>query len=255
MGGRGPSAGPDGWFVRPQRAGAAGESRCRLFCFPGAGGVPGNFHGWESGFPETVELWLARLPGRESRAAEPLPGSIRDLAEILAGIVAPALDRPFALFGYSMGGTVAYELALALLARGLPPPRHLFAAASRSPLQPRALPPIHALPSEAFWQALTEDDRPPADAAILAELEPRLRSDLRLLETYRPPVEPQPLACPITVFGGREDRLLDLEDLALWQGVSGAGCEIVVLDGGHGFAFEASAGAELRLRIRQALGA
>jgi medium-chain acyl-[acyl-carrier-protein] hydrolase len=243
------------WFVRPRLAAAAASFRWRLFCFPGAGGLAVNFSGWAAGFPKSVDLCLAQLPGREERADEAMPGSIRDLAAKLADVVAPSLDRPFALFGYSMGGLVAFELARRLQMQRLPTPRHLFVAACRSPVQARPLPPVHHLPSEDFWREVSDGSAAPPADAIRAELEPRFRADLHLMETYR--LESRvPVACPITLFGGREDTTLAVDDLMLWSGLSAVGCDIVVVDGGHGFLFETpAAGAEVRLRILQAFEA
>ncbi len=235
---------PSIWFERPECSEPTDERLARLFCFAGVGGGPSNFYGWRGDLPATIGLWLARRD----------PARCHDLTEMtarLAGTMAPLLDRPFALFGHSMGGLIAYELARSLEAAGMPVPTRLFVAAARSPREPCPGPPAHALPSAAFWQAM-DGPGSPSDPAVRAELEPVLRADLRLLECYRPGTPPA-LACPISVFGGREDTLLPLEDLALWDGLSRAGCSIEVLDGGHAFPFDPGAGATLRQRIVQDL--
>ncbi len=47
--------------------------------------------------------------------------------------ILPLLDRPFAFFGYSLGATVAFELALRLEQKHRKAPRHVMAAARQPP--------------------------------------------------------------------------------------------------------------------------
>src|SRR5436305_4752920 len=93
-------------FVRPNPA-----ARLRLFCLPFAGGGASVFREWADGLPLDVDVWPAQLPGRETRYRHPAYVRMDRLVANLAAAVRPHLDRPFALFGHSMGSLVALELA------------------------------------------------------------------------------------------------------------------------------------------------
>ena len=57
--------------------------------------------------------------------AEPAMTSISELAEAITDAVAQLPERPFALFGHSMGAVLASEVARSLAARSLSLPSHL----------------------------------------------------------------------------------------------------------------------------------
>ncbi|EGH46705.1 thioesterase [Pseudomonas syringae pv. pisi str. 1704B] len=69
------------------------------------------------------------------RMDEPLQTDIVQLANHLADEISAELDKPYALFGHSLGGLLAFELAHALRERGLPAPLALFASATAGPVR------------------------------------------------------------------------------------------------------------------------
>jgi medium-chain acyl-[acyl-carrier-protein] hydrolase len=93
------------------------RARVRLFCFPYAGAGASMFHRWPDALRSDVEVLPVQLPGRETRYREPLHRRIEPLAAALATALGPALDRPFAFFGYSLGGLLAFETARELRRR------------------------------------------------------------------------------------------------------------------------------------------
>src|SRR5262249_37689873 len=141
---------------------------------------------------------------------------IEPLVAGLAAAIAPALDRPFAFFGYSLGGLVAFETARELRRRGAAPPELLLIAASPAPHCKKAHPPIAGLPEAEFLDQLRRVYAPPEAAWQVPELLqlmlPILRADMDIYQRHAPPPEP-PLACPIHVFGGEEDHAAPREDL------------------------------------------
>src|ERR1019366_1332077 len=92
------------WFRLARPNGAA---ELRLFCLPYAGGSSPIFHNWPQGLPSNVEVWSVVLPGRAQRFHESpymnLPALVRDLTSVIE----EHLDRPFAVFGHSMGGMIS----------------------------------------------------------------------------------------------------------------------------------------------------
>ena len=75
----------------------------RLFCLPYAGGSASVFRDWPDRLPQSVEVCAIQLPGRETRLKEPVFTRLPPLVQELAQALLPSLDRPFALFGHSVG--------------------------------------------------------------------------------------------------------------------------------------------------------
>src|SRR5689334_8070972 len=121
------------WFTsqRPNE-----RARLRLFCFPYAGGGAEIYRLWPQNLPSEVEVCVAQLPGRGMRLREQPFTSLDALVETGTEAIAPLLDKPFALFGHSMGAMISFELAQRLRERGGPQPAHLFVSGRRAPQLP-----------------------------------------------------------------------------------------------------------------------
>lgn len=196
------------------------EASLRLFCFPYAGGNAFIYRTWGAVLPSTVELCAIELPGRGTRWADPPFTELTSLVEAIAPILRPTLDRPFALFGHSMGGMISFELARYLRREYRLQPAHLFISSSRAPQLPRSNPPIHNLPEPDFVAKLRAYNGTPEavleNDELMQLLIPALRADFTLLETYAY-TEESPLDCPITVLGGDQDPEVSPSNLAAWQ--------------------------------------
>lgn len=79
-----------------------------------------------------VEIVGIQYPAREDRFDDPASADMGELVTAVADAVLPLLDRPYALFGHSMGSAVAWELAHELDRREAP---------ARAGSSPRAGPP------------------------------------------------------------------------------------------------------------------
>jgi surfactin synthase thioesterase subunit len=224
----------------------------RLVCLPPAGGSSSQFARWQRWLPTGVRVLAARLPGRAERRREPPPGRFDDLVEDIAGRLAPQLDGPFALFGHSFGALLAFELARLLPTVGCPQPRLLAVAGRNGPAVPSVGEPMHALPDREFADAIGRLGGIPGnvldDETLRAVFAPVLRADLRLAETYRRRPG-RPLGCPVAVYAGRTDPLVDAAGIAAWHGETTTGAEVTWLDGGHfvpdSAAFRVALGARL----------
>jgi surfactin synthase thioesterase subunit len=213
------------------------RARLRVFCLSHAGGGTVPYRRWPLSLPPDVEVCAVCLPGREDRMREAAHLHMDPLVDELMAAMVPWLDRPFALFGHSLGGLVAYELARRLRVKGGAQPTRLVVSACRPPIGPRPGPPLRHLPDDLFIAALNDRysaipamvmDRP----ELLAIFIPVLRADISVLETYQPSPGP-PLDCPITAFGGRSDRTLTVEDLLRWETLTEGGFDHHLLDGDH----------------------
>ena len=178
------------------------------------------------------------LPGRASRFRDPPMTQIGPVVQALATEMVSILDKPYVLFGHSMGGLLAFELTRELRRRREPLPLHLFVSAHCAPEHSRRTSPVHKLSDAAFIDHLRKlGGTPPevlANQDIMQILLPRLRADWSLLETHEHVVEP-PLDVSITALGGIDDPLTSQQDLAAWSHHTRSSFALRMLPGGHFF--------------------
>ena len=222
------------WLVRKP---ARGHYRFRLFCFPHAGAGASAYRLWPAGLPSELEVCAVQTPGRESRLREPPYADMGSLVDATLEALQPVLDFPFAFFGHSMGAVVAAELTVALGRRGGPLPAHLFLSGHRAPHLPDPEPLLGGLVDDLF---VTEINRryggiPPEilqERELMELLLPGLRADIRALESYRPTTALH-LGCPVSVFGGTDDRRATRGQLEAWrEGATGV-FRVNMFPGGH----------------------
>lgn len=231
--GRGAAA----WCVRWR---AVPGARLRLFCAPHAGAGAGVYRAWAERLAPGIEVVALRPPGRETRFGEPLLGSVAEMLPPLLDEIEDWLDVPYAWFGHSLGSIVAFECCRALAGRGAPPHR-LLVSGRPAPHLPARLPPFHRLPDTELAELMRGYGGTPAevldDPSALAVLLPVLRADLTASENYR--YRPgAPLECPISVFGGEDDRFADRADVAAWGMHSRDAAVVRMLPGSHFFLHE-----------------
>jgi medium-chain acyl-[acyl-carrier-protein] hydrolase len=223
----------DRWWVIPRPNSAAS---LRLVCFPHAGGNASVFRAWHTSLPSEIEVCAVQLPGRANRMAEPAINRLADLVEAIGVAMTPLLDKPVALFGHSMGALMGFEVARWLRRhRGLLP-AHLMVCGRRAPQLPATESPHYLQDDEAFLANLSRLKGTPVDLLhdLLPLILPTMRADFEAVETYKYTDEP-PLACPITVFGGRDDEESLEGRLTAWQSQTTGTFSEYLMDGGHFF--------------------
>ncbi len=178
-----------------------------------------------------------RAPGHGTRLGEDL---VSDLGALLSEIVkalSPVLDRPFALFGHSLGGMLAFELARTLELRRGPTPLGVFISAAAAPrtVQRR---PLHTLPRSALRAELRALGGTPLALLEAPEFDelflPTLRADLALVYACAQRWE-QPIAAPISALYGTTDPEAPKETVTAWAPHTHGGLELAEIVGGHFF--------------------
>ena len=210
----------------------------RLFCLPFAGGGASAYRLWAAGLPASIEVCPIQPPGREERYAEPAFTSITALSRAIAGELEPYLDKPFAIFGHSMGALVAFETARALRRAGAPAPAALLPSAYPAPQDAVNRDPIHHLPDAAFIDEMRRMQGTPdavlANAELMAFMLPILRADFQACDTYTHAVEP-PLDVAVFAYGGAEDREVAAAALDNWRLTTRGPFALRMLPGAHFF--------------------
>jgi pyochelin biosynthetic protein PchC len=146
------------------------------------------------------------------------------------------LDRPVALFGHSMGASVAHELAIrldelpaavivGLFVSGRVPPHRL------QPLEPAVFEDDEALIREV--RKLGHGNAEVFDEPELRELIlPAVRADYRLVAAYRPGLR-RAISVPVIAYGGAADPDVSVENIHAWSTATSGTFDCRVFPGGH----------------------
>jgi pyochelin biosynthetic protein PchC len=197
-----------------------------LVAFSPAGAGAGTYRPWAERLPDGMALWGVRLPGRESRWSEPQPADIGELAGEVAAEIA-ALGRPVGLFGHSFGALLAYTVAVSVSPVWL----------GLSALDPRGGRPELEGDDDELLRTVAGWVHPPMDAHLLRLTLPALRADIALAAAARPVTGP-PVACPVSLYGGRDDPHADRDALLRWRPHAAAELSVRQYPGGHGYLVE-----------------
>jgi medium-chain acyl-[acyl-carrier-protein] hydrolase len=230
-------------WLRFGAGGPRADARVRLVCFHYAGTGASMFAPWAAELPGEVELLAVQLPGRENRLDEPLLHAMDEIGAPVAEALAPWLDRPYVMFGHSAGARIAFDVARRLRRAGFALPRVLIVSAQYAPdVVPEVI--RYTLDDAQFVEVLRACKGTPDtildDPVLLDLLLPRIRADGEVFETYRYEAEP-PLDCPIVVFQGTADAMVDDAGAAGWARHTRGGFRLRNFEGGHFFIHEKQA--------------
>lgn len=205
-----------------------------LLCLPCGGASATIYARWRLLLPRWVRLVPVELPGRGARAAEPFSCNIHELVEQLCLEHEHVLQTPYALFGHSMGGLIAYLMARHLQQQRKRLPSMMFASASPAPstrawrFAPRDS--DEALLHDLHRYGGTPDDVLESPEMLRFALD-ALAADYVLCNSFEYQVAAQ-LPVPLRVFAGRDDEIRQ-EQLAAWRKETTASFALHWFSGGH----------------------
>lgn len=181
-----------------------------------------------------VEVLAVQYPGRQDRRLELMVDDLGELADEVARVAGTVLNRPFAIFGHSMGAVLAFELALRLEREQLNPLR-VFVSGRRAPSTYRDEQ-VHLRDDDGVVAELLAlsgtDNRIFGDEELLRMVLPAIRNDYRATETYVYRPGP-PLRSPITALIGERDPKASLDEVRTWGSHTDGGFDLRTFPGGH----------------------
>jgi surfactin synthase thioesterase subunit len=203
-----------------------------VYIFPHAGGSATYYVPFAKAFSADIKRVGVQYPGREKGLTQ-LP-SIPALADEIYSMMAPfaPADAPVAFFGHSMGGLLAFEVALRFQSAGKPIAA-LFVSSS-------------AAPGHIRYKELQGSDRDILNVVaqvtgtspeLLANDEfaltilPTLQS-VRAIAGYTQPPEVK-VSCPIFAFVGDNDVIVAEENMLAWSDRTTDDFRIQVFPGDH----------------------
>lgn len=207
--------------------------------------------------PGWIAVCPVMLPGREARMGERALESVGSIVQRLQATVGERLaERPYAVFGHSMGSLLAFEWVRAVAAAGLPGPLRLFCSGREGPQFGGGA--LAELGEEALLTGLAarygaEASALLEDAEMRATFLPVLRADLRVVERYRMQAGAH-VGCGISAFAGKRDGSVSDAGLRGWAAVSKEPFRTARFPGGHFYTL-GEGQAELLARLQQELAA
>lgn len=211
-----------------------------LYCIPFAGGNAYSYRSLEKQMHPSVTLIPLELLGRGRRSGESRATCMHEIASDLLSCISSSLDRPFAIFGHSMGGLTAYLVTCLMVKENLPLPRHLFISGKRPPHLVRNESPWHDLPLDKFKQKLAGlGGCPPEvlnDHELMDYFAPIIRDDMEALANYKYEITP-PFEVPITALIGSKETTTFAE-VSEWERMTTSDFRAFQYEGGHFFIYD-----------------
>ena len=213
-----------------QRLTAARPLAKRLFCLAPAGTSVACYYPLAQALSDDWELWTLDYSALLDAKGEILPALLQTLSQQMQ----PLLDRPFALYGQSLGALLAFELARHLQQQGQLP-MWLAVAAQHSPtlayphVQPDEL--LMATPEHPHWRylqqlGLSEN----STAQLIQNMLPGLRFQAQHYQYQPIPA----LQCPLHLLYGEQDQLVSQAMVMAWQQLTG-NSKVYAVSGEHHF--------------------
>ena len=206
----------------------------KLICIPHAGGGASSYINWQNVFGEKIELLPIQLPGREDRAGEIPLRTAEEAAGKIADEVIPLIEGcRFCIFGHSMGGLIAFELAHQLEKRGYEPSCCFISATSIEEYIESEK--SRYLSEEAFIERVKEYEALSSELLEypeIMELYMRiLRADFDIAEDYVP--NDKRISCPVMAICGKDDPSENIENMHSWENYTSSGVEYAEFEGAH----------------------
>ncbi|BAX91785.1 thioesterase II family protein [Mycobacterium shigaense] len=193
-----------------------GDEKPTLFIFPHAGGAATFYVPFAKALSPEMKRIAVQYPNTSDRGLTPL-SSVPELAEEIFTMMAPSAKTAgrVAFFGHSMGGLVAFEVALRFQSAGFGI-TDLFISSCAAPghIRYKELQGSdHDILNLVAQVTETDPDRL-ANEEFASNISPTLQSVRAIANYTRPPQVT--VSCPIHAFVGDDDLIVAAENMTAW---------------------------------------
>ena len=211
--------------------------KLRLICFAYAGGSARVFEPLSKLDFEDIEVIAVQLPGRGSRIIEPFLNNISDVVNEFYPVLNGFLDRPYILFGHSLGAKIAHACIRKIAENGALLPSNVVLSGSAAPHVSLRQNPVYKQSDAGFIEQLRlmggTPDEILANDEIMQILLPVLRADFQISETYKEPIPKKKIDCPYSLWIGEDDQSVTLESAKAWSEHFSGQAGLTQFPGGH----------------------
>ncbi|MED2949242.1 surfactin biosynthesis thioesterase SrfAD [Bacillus subtilis] len=208
------------------------SEKTQLICFPFAGGYSASFRPLHAFLQGECEMLPAEPPGHGTNQTSAIE-DLEELTDLYKQELNLRPDRPFVLFGHSMGGMITFRLAQKLEREGVFPQAVIISAIQPPHIQRKK---VSHLPDDQFLDHIIQLGGMPAELVenkeVMSFFLPSFRSDYRALEQFELHDLAQ-IQSPVHVFNGLGDKkcIRDAEGWKKWA----KDITFHQFDGGHMF--------------------
>ncbi len=213
----------------------------KLFCFPHAGASATMYMQCEK-YLDGGEIIPLDPPGRGRRMLEPLCETIEEtVADLKAQLISHlSPEDDFSFYGHSMGALLIYELLHEMMRDGIRLPSHIFISGRNAPSVPQ-LTRIHKLDGQRFIDRIFKIGGTSPEFfenPVLVKLYvPIMRTDMKIVETYRHPKRESLLPVDISFFFAPDDPCITLKGVEKWARLTSGTFRMHYFEGNHFFIF------------------
>lgn len=205
-----------------------------LLCIPYAGGQSLAFRPLAQHFPQDWGVWAIDPPGHGWAGGAPLV-DVDEMVSVYLSCLPEATFSEIVLLGHSLGGCVAYAMAVRLVSQGTPP-RALVLSATRPPHRKDDYDSFAKMDDKTLLDVLIEIGGVPSQWAdepdVFDHFKEALRADFASFEAFQ--ISGQLVSLPVMAFGGMEDKVCLPEHLFEWSRYC-PGCRVDFIAGDHLF--------------------
>ncbi|MCP5006329.1 MAG: thioesterase [Planctomycetes bacterium] len=211
-----------------------------LFCLPFSGGNTYSYREFEEHKAEFVQTVAIDLPGHGKRFGQPLLTNIYDMADDVFQQIQNRLNKPYAIYGHSLGAILGYLVSHKIANSTFPMPLHLFVSGRQGPAIPSKMKDMHLLPREEFIDKLMAYGGIPrvveAEKELMYLFVPIIRADFQAISEFKHE-NVSPLDVPITVMIGLDEDIT-YEEALEWQEETNHPLSVNQFPGNHFFIFD-----------------
>lgn len=226
---------PQNWYLEYKKN---PQASIRLFCFHHSGGGASLYFPWIDHLSPDIEMIAVQLPGRESRYGEPLTNNLKDITAKLGEEFRFYKDKPFFVFGHSLGALISFEFIKSIYQLYALYPCHMIVSATKAPHLPFRMKHLSQLDDKTLKEELKAyngiDERILNNDELLDLFLPIIRSDFSISESYFS-TNSAPLPCDLLVLSGSQDQTVSKEEILEWSAYTIGKFKHISFSGEHFF--------------------